>query len=1434
MADFTITIYVEGFHTPRDGGGHWLGRTLSVALTQAPARRFTDVEKSLLKALLCPWRWDEIDWTTPGTPHRLNVTGPTDALEAYVERLIALRETLPAGQEDPLVFRNVAAPDEAEEGVPIWPGLLVQLSRSGPELSHGLNLAHLAELSAIAPQALAIDAIVVGGTRYSTNGSGSFEVRWQPGELFTLPPTGHTGLIDHATRMVVHGDPIDEQATASWLAELPARLGRAIDPLARLADLVELLGDAAVHEPRPAIERMLLHLFGGSANGYDPDRLADVFLAIADLTPGDDIAAERQFARDWSIAFGQRRLAMIDDLVAAIPHATPLDPAALRSAAAAADFRQIMQDGLRTAVPALPLECRKTVLDWLSDDGNIGTFLSSLVLEALARAYFLQTLIARVGGEAGDWCALHDAFDYAFAAALEMLGMRYHPDVMRHVRETVFHIERDSIDAAARDGLPFRVDTIFHDPVQNGQGQPDVHLMMDGFLVAVREATQDSWSDFALVSGGSVDIVHDRGRAALPDETAAIGTRTPLPVVFDVAHSTRRASATESRVAVASYHGEPMISWSRRAADDSEAEPAPIEILYGAGDTRCPPLAYGQTFEIACGYQAPGGLLPHHFCDPAAPLAFSATVLANCPVRFRLKLPLRRTLLPGAPRLLATGPTEGRLSLTGPKDADVRPLWREHVARWPSELVAEREALHDAPTLYLDEAYADTLAHRDFTFTVRPPALGLGKAREDATTALVWRYWMQRDQWWTTGNTTPVAHPTDTDAADDPAVVGLLHGQHAGRGGVYFRLHGIEQDGPTHDLVAPVPAALAEGQRVDVTVIATESQLAMDYAEPDADGVGRLTVRIPRDKRCVLETRTLCDGRFFPGGDDERFATSAYQRGTERGGDLLFGSARIAIESLPETNHLPSPAALWRQLEMREDVDRGDVVAAFAAPAAEDPDHVRRADFIGSLEPVWQTWRWDGGPVFAYTSAAGGGLQPDTLEPAGDSRARGYVTFERLMFEDRRDAGSTATVLRSAGTEAMLFTRESPSNRGANYLRLRLVAISRYAALRPGSPDTAREAGMASDAHNISPWRGYTIGTRRADPLPTPRVALAAPLFDGVAGQDGTAGGFGVYLDHPMYDTRHGGGLDEALEVEVTIERLDHGLQEGDRETAALAIGADPILEPGDGDPFEQGAQHDRIFRLSSEGVWEPREPERKRLRTNTVLGQTLEPRSPAPSFPFSIAFVEASLDGAILRPNTMARVEARVVAGGLASPWSAPVWVQFLPDMRDAAIAGQRRVPLFRAARVGQRLWIEPNAEAGALAAERMARLVRVSGDAPPVDATPGPYLVSGIAGVLLRSIPDAAGLRRTRVAAVVPAIAEGERLRLVVPDGLEPSHVRVIELQHVTQPHMRSEDASLTSATQRWFGDQAERHAFDEGPVASVDINERVVAVGPLIAIE
>lgn len=1401
MADFKITIYVEGGVVSTGGASQWLGRAFTVALTHV-ARQPTPEEAVIIRRLLSPWEWETISWKSGAPDTRFP---PDSALRLPLDEYLASIASSPkAWSDDRLTLPNLSGNegqvDDSDEASPNWPGLLAQLSRLGAAISHDL---HLADAAALAGSATSLDLQVQSLTLKGAPGSFSdsrFEIVTT---AYLHPPLAPatSGLIDPETRLVL-ADGEDETATRAWQAELPARLGRAMDPLARLADVFETADPQPDHaELKHRVEVAFLSLLS-------TDTLGPILQSIAALGSASFPAdACDQFASQWAMNFQPKYARVCAELATALVPESHAEAGfdSIRSLRSSATVLTVLQRALIEAMPEAPKGCRAEAQRWLDQIDNVDVVLNTLAPDSLARRRLLQGLVAKAAADASlDFGAVENAFPAGFRAAIGDIVSGITDQIIARCAASVFSFESASVDCAVRDGIPFRVDALF------SEADPENHTFLDGYLVAICDRQRDgTWGDWLLASQGKTEVVRLIKQPAPDGEIACtrsgpVAACTPLPVAFHA------GLEGKSRIAAENYRGHAIMPWTRPSPEVQSGLPADraeISIDYTTVDgLELPPLAYGQTYRVMRGYQAPGGLMPAHFCDPDAPFDF----VPNEPdPRFVSVIKLLRTQMPGAPRLL--NEVDGaRVAFSPPDGKGTRPLWREHLALWSPDHAAEAEALRDVPTVFLDpiSGYASPTK---FEFAARPPALA-SESSDDATDGvLVRKYWTARDDFWRNSATIGAAESVHHD---DPAVVGCCVGEGAGTGGMAVRLHritrtdGLDPGAWTRvtmkpDIAVKVAVEVKEGTAIQGTVALNE------------DGTC-LTVALPCYERFVLEMATIVDERFFS-GDDQRFAEpkadpAEVPRKPER--EVLDGTefrilearSRVAFECLPQSEAaLPLAAALWNGTEIAALASK-ETVAAFTSVG---PDF----DIIGELRPVWQSWQWDGGPVRCWDHEDYG-LKDGTIEPVGGERHDKYVEFETEMFADRGSVGATAQCNVVAGHPTRLFSLENRPNRGADYLRVRIEAKSRYAALRPfAAGNTAHSAArLPKDARRTSPWRGFPIGARRRDTLPTPRIALAAPLF-GSIGDDNATGGIALYLDHAMYDTREGGGLADVLEVQIVYETVDYA----DHTRAALAIGADPIgpnPDPLGWSPWaDQGPKRLDTFKG---GKWETGEdvlPE-VRLEAGLILGQTLEPNSFEPQFPYSIAFVDPTVtsltsDKALIRPDALARIKVRRTANGtLPSDWSQALWVQFLPDAGDTeGLVAERDN--------NGRVSVKLAALASEQAKANMAYLKAIAGDKSP---DPGNvHLVGEVRAVVMSSVIDASGKKRTRFGSWAKCAGTASGLTFELNKGEACDAIRLLCVQRVVEP-----EGALGT------GDLANDLFSSSG-----DATARVVMVGPYLKI-
>ncbi|WGM40659.1 hypothetical protein [Caulobacter sp. NIBR1757] len=1408
--DIDITVYVEALLAdvgPWNQPRKLLGRILNVELTSLQAGETTGDHAGRLTPLLSPWLWD-VTWDNTRPDAGAGVAAPIGLADAITS---VLADILKEDRQDLLK----APPADADQSDPYWLAILAQLGRLHPLVSQGLKLTDVRECEDMSQEDLIIRTIKIGADSYTIGQRHENGVRFrcvaQP-EVWNRAALSNQliGLIEPLGRLVKS---VDDGSLANWLADLPGRLGAALNPAPRLADLAEaeaVTVAAAANHLKVGLERLLAPL--GDAT------------ILAPLLSQDGAPPDMQMADRWAADLAGRLPRIRDEILAALTKDQgadgPMDPSELRLRYASASAVEPLSQGLAETLPTAMTPAQKVIRaaaeSWLRQISNISPILHGLLPDRLARDQLLPALVAAVANNAvDDWTELQTQFGVIFPdAARAVLGLRPGDfpgafEAMAAALKSDLFGGRQDVDQGAQEGLAVRVDSVFHKPPA---GLPDLHTQLDGFLMAV----QPTWIADGLLHEGDWALV-TRGRSTLSAGAARIDLQdgpTPLPVAFEM--SWQSGGAAESRHALANYHGRPLIPLTSAdkpppvSGPDQEVEVPPTPALtldYLADGGPYPDLAYGRDYRVAIGYQAPGGILPRGFCAPADPFTYAPDAQILGDTDWRRDIRFRRSLKPGAPRLLPAGETDSPLQLGGPRDHAVPPLWREYAALWTgADAAAQRRRLDGLATLFLDPVGADkmmSLTPAQLAFDIRPPALALGDSRPDTVqNAAVWRYWTARDSDFT--GAAPATAPAVSDM-DDPAVVGGPGGAATGRGGVIVRLSEITPTGLVSKASQPIVLTSGAAVRVVVETGQGHPDLTMTVA-------GRtVTINSPPATRFVVEALTACDPAFFAGGDDVRFAADTPVV-TEHG-LVVFGRSALVFEALPLEAHLPSADDLWRALDLTQ---TGVALAARPSPSA--------FDYIGSIEATHQRWTWDGGPVWPLSDF--GGLSFGLAEPPGAGRDGRFVAFETTMMGRRGSAGITTTARATAGHKAQLLTLEQRPNQGGDYLRIRAEAISRYAPLRQGAgadPGLLRIVAQLGDT-DLGRWRGVTLALSRRDPLPTPRLALAAPTFGRVGGGAGMAGGIGLYLDQPMFDTRDGAGLAELLEVEVLAERLITPA------TTAHSIGPDPILT-GDADPWMTGV-----------------EPSTWVLSRGVILGQTLEPFSASPRIPFSIALLDPIIGQQEVKPDTMARIRARTTFASpmpgvtpaeqerLTSPWSAPVWVHFLPDV--AAVIDEQ--VLFQCRQQGGRVTLSGNAidrilhpVAAEAAAARLARLTDRVTDLTPSGA---PHLAQGLWAIALATVRDVTGDEVIRASQVVRAQIIDGAIRFDLDDDITPAYVRLLEVQTVRTTEAPDADlpTSLLDATERWFGAAPDPEVGSGRAAPDPDVLERIVAVGPLVKVE
>jgi hypothetical protein len=1452
MTDLHITIYTESClaSVDADDGRLLLGAALTVDLTNAVAIGAAAVlsTKPILAALLAPWRWRNLTWTAR------NLNGPTwfapvnpinpAAFGARLDRV--LDKLITAGHLRLQLVNDTEEAQLEEEESPRWGGLLAQYARLDPRVAVPLNLSVLAaglpegatqyvllekfmvDIDGV-PRKISFDNVTVSKDSDEWTFTQSVTVEPPLNDIVKLqitrkaiisPPQAaldgfpNKGLI-HGLRRTVERD---GELARNWFAELPAALGRTLDPLPRLADYLDTLGQPI--DLKAALSIALDRQFAPLGDDV-PDRGESDLrrLMLADPDPSAPPIAMADI-KTWVAKLKPELLKLRDAIIGTIDikqaDTATKQAVVVRELWRSAEHAELLSETLRATVPLVLADALTKRLD---TPDNRDSLRYGLLPIGLARATngLLSKLAARLGSADADFAKLTEKFKQVFGEELikglpggvNPQGVIVTNIVTVQAQALYEALSKSEADDAAESGLTMRVDTLFSEA-----GYPDLHELTDGALLAVRcsrsKTLVPEWEPYQLVTRGLLAVAS--GNTADEDDLGEV--RTPLPVAFELGAGLSASGTTEARHASLSYRGEARIPWSDRPApvlkgDEAGQETAKAEVrlLYtGPMIGELPGLAYGRSYELTAGYQSLGGALPAGWCDPARPFVFKPDRL-KAQAGYARRFEVRRTQAPGAPRLLQEKEgSEGAPEFGGALESKVRPLWQERLRAATFEGVeAQRRMLAQAATVYLGRNPGRRGDDR-IAFIVRPPAL----AQDDPLSSgyaqrnLVRDYWQARDRDFGS---------TPAEAIDDPAIVGKPAAT-AGNGGVLVALYKIGTASPVKSRLVKIQA----GEKLDISVECGD--------QVTLPATGDLKIVLPAGGLFALRIQTVADKNFFSGGSDPRFDDSVKDAGEvfpDTDKVFGFGSAVLALECLPTEMHLPSSDALWNAINLH-DTDGGFIAWLAAAGEA--------FDYVSSAQTVRQLWTWDGGPVL---KAAVTGLPWKSEEEDGKDGKRNpnCISFERDHFIGRGAAGLAEIAQASAGQKTTLFRIAAPANRGAGYLRTRLSVTSRYAPLRAAfDRDGTYLRATARIGTEFGEWRAQPLPLRRREPLPTPRIAVVAPLFGRLDPGKGAAGGLAIYLDHPMYDTRDGGGLAEQLVAEIIVETSSPKGKDG---VASIAAGLDPVLF-ADGKPFS--ADHGMTESVRQTGDtwpdipgkwWDPKTRTGARVVVGAIVGQTLEPDSAAPRIPFSVGFLDAialtpdGMNQAWFEAETMARIRVRTevlnlpeaTPGSLASPWSAAYWVHFLPDHDYGN--------LFQvASATANGLVLKANSETD----PRFLRLKELVDDEPPIATsadTQFSYLTRGLIAVIGRVVVDSAGHHAVRPIEVLkrPSIV-GDSLYLEIPKGLMGDvFARLIEVQDVVASVTTGSPLAPTDRPDAWFGGGAQ---------SADEVMQRIVGIGPV----
>jgi hypothetical protein len=394
-----------------------------------------------------------------------------------------------------------------------------------------------------------------------------------------------------------------------------------------------------------------------------------------------------------------------------------------------------------------------------------------------------------------------------------------------------------------------------------------------------------------------------------------------------------------------------------------------------------------------------------------------------------------------------------------------------------------------------------------------------------------------------------------------------------------------------------------------------------------------------------------------------------------RGGDYrVVSRTSVLIETA--TAALPTALQLYADCETSFSSDEnGDLVRVDVRARKTNREIFRNIDRVDIDR---QSWRWEGRPV--------------ALPPDLQASAAGPVERQRWLareFGERPDDNHLTCAMPSESDESSgprgcrRFTyahalgaataggpRPTLHDHRGQHLRFSFHAHSRYAALMP-KPAEGQVTGSTTTDGFQTRWHEVFVPSRRALPLPPPRVKLILPLTSDASNQHGP--GLLVVLDEPWFEE---GGLGEGLVAELNkVESpwASGGVSSADRYY--IEFGSDPILWRYDG-PQKGDAPSFPSFDINS---YERRE-------TTGILGPTghYVDRDNRAAFFGSTSFQIPALPGAgggaaawhlahVRFRRTLVRRE-RGAGPARYSPdqWrlrtdvsdpTLPYWVQYLPD---------------------------------------------------------------------------------------------------------------------------------------------------------------------------
>jgi hypothetical protein len=763
-----------------------------------------------------------------------------------------------------------------------------------------------------------------------------------------------------------------------------------------------------------------------------------------------------------------------------------------------------------------------------------------------------------------------------------------------------------------------------------------------------------------------------------------------------------------------SYNNQPLIASGPLSADkvtnvssdtnDGGPSGASTEDLAAYAYTttrRMPGLKFGSQYQFAVFAISNSGTLPAEVAAMAGePWKLKSSITTDPPDGVASPfIPYKRLVKIGAPRLFNSAEEITGTNRFKPLSLPVIPAGVTPLAK-DIDVLLERTSTdphfdkrREQPILLVTppdwEWGVPAEKHDNFEFRVKLPGIGWEcwdrwvTRNDPRRPAVIADYFRQAD-----GNRTkPQGNEVDLQL-DDPAVVEklffILEKEVNGQLGYVGPLekHFLQIDVPPNN--TPGMNDLVKAQRLSVRVKCTfggneglskGTEQGRDFARVNVlEGTAyRLTI--------CSAIRKLDKSRF---GDE--VLDEVPPPPTAPVTDLILVSAtRLIIEAA--TTKLPDGAKLWDNLVTSFRRNGDNWILNARLEGKNDPDY----RFLHRAEIDRQVWRWTGRPSETH---------PDLVAPDVASGTPAYRTevlkWEAREFGERLDSELSIHNMLSEKKDVLperkflydeiLGDATSGKSKGLElrglHFRFAVRAFSRYESILPLNARRSVETIKLNDrAENINTrWKSQFVPCRHTEELEAPKVKFMLPLTEGLPGDQSGSAGILVVLSEVWHQN---GGIGEGIEAEVAMTP-DPSVNPVSVKDFYFQIGPDPIVtangrhensHPEDDrtfyfDPLQGPVGHFYDVANRASGF---SNPSTFFVNTSFVLPppKMTQPRG-APPKKFGWHFAKVRLRRTQLTRLPLSEAAARAdyqpqeslwKRTRLASKFTDPMWVQFLPD---------------------------------------------------------------------------------------------------------------------------------------------------------------------------